>query len=438
MSDPASTKLPEPAIPPAWGPSGRLPPVRIADIRAICTAPEGIRLVVVKVETTDAGLYGIGCATFTQRPLAVVTAVETYLKPLLVGRNPDDIEDIWQAAFHSAYWRNGPVLNNALSGIDMALWDIKGKRAGMPLHQLLGGRSRRAADVYVHVNGRDAAEVEDRIRAQMARGFRHLRVQMAVPGQASYGVGKMQETALGAQPAQSYRLALDQGSWEPRPYLRSVLDLFERLRGTFGDTVELIHDVHERVPPIMAIQLAKDLEPYRLFFLEDPFAPEDQDYLRQLRAQCSTPIALGELHVGPHDYVPPIRDRLIDFIRCHVSDIGGITPARKLASLAEFFGVRTAWHGPGDTSPVGHAANLHLGLHVPNFGIQEATLWGEATRAVFPGCPEIRDGSMFANDLPGLGIDIDEAEAARHGFPDHALNGAWPEIRRRDGTVIRP
>jgi mannonate dehydratase len=220
--------------------------------------------------------------------------------------------------------------------------------------------------------------------------------------------------------------------------VRSVLDLFERLRGTFGDTVEMIHDVHERVPAVMAIQLAKDLERYRLFYLEDPFAPEDQEYLRMLRAQCATPIALGELYVSPHEYVPPIRDRLIDFVRCHISDIGGITPARKLATLAEFFGVRTAWHGPGDTSPVGHAANLHLGLHVPNFGIQEATLWGEPTRAVFPGCPDIRDGAMWANDAPGLGIDIDEVEAANHPFPEHALNGAWPEIRRRDGTIIRP
>ncbi len=433
-----SPSLPEPAVPAPWGPAGTLPPIRITDVRAICTAPEGIRLVIVKVETSDPGLHGVGCATFTQRPMAVVTAVETYLKPLLIGRNPDDIEDVWQAAFHSAYWRNGPILNNALSGVDMALWDIKGRRAAMPLHQLLGGRSRRSADVYVHANGRDAAEVEDRIRAQMERGFRHLRVQMAVPGQASYGVGKPTETALGHQPTQSYRLALDQGSWEPRPYVRSVLDLFERLRGTFGDTVEMIHDVHERVPAVMAIQLAKDLERYRLFYLEDPFAPEDQEYLRMLRAQCATPIALGELYVSPHEYVPPIRDRLIDFVRCHISDIGGITPARKLATLAEFFGVRTAWHGPGDTSPVGHAANLHLGLHVPNFGIQEATLWGEPTRAVFPGCPDIRDGAMWANDAPGLGIDIDEAEAAKHPFPEHALNGAWPEIRRRDGTIIRP
>jgi mannonate dehydratase len=188
----------------------------------------------------------------------------------------------------------------------------------------------------------------------------------------------------------------------------------------------------------MAIQLAKDLERFHLFFLEDVFAPEDQDYLRMLRAQTSTPIAMGELYVNPHEYVPVIRDRLIDFIRVHISDIGGLTPARKLAALSEFFGVRTAWHGPGDTSPVGHAANLQLDLSTSNFGIQEAHLFGERTREVFPGCPEIRDGAMWSNDRPGLGIDIDEALAARYPFPEHPINGAWPEIRRRDGTVIKP
>lgn len=214
--------------------------------------------------------------------------------------------------------------------------------------------------------------------------------------------------------------------------------VFEALRNRLGGEVELLHDVHERVPPILAIQLAKDLEPFRLFFLEDVFAPEDQEYFRILRPQTSTPLAMGELYVSPTEALPLIRDRLIDFIRVHISDIGGITPARKLAALAEFFGVRTAWHGPGDVSPVGHAANLHLDLATTNFGIQEAYVFPERTRAVFPGCPEIRDGAMWASDRPGLGIDIDEALAAAYPFPEHPYQGGWPEIRRRDGTVIRP
>jgi mannonate dehydratase len=421
-----------------WEPCASLPPVTITDVRVICTAPDGIRLVIVKIETSDAGLWGVGCATFTQRPLAVVAAIEHYLRPFLVGRDPDDIEDIWQASFVSSYWRGGPVLNNALSGVDEALWDIKGKRAGMPVYQLLGGRARRAADVYVHANGRDVDELEDRVREFQAQGFRHVRCQMEVPGYATYGRGSADPLPGGKPDAALGRLDRYQDPWEPGPYCRLVPRLFETLRERLGGDVELLHDVHERVPPIMGIQLAKDLEPYRLFFLEDVFAPEDQDYYRLLRPQTSTPLAMGELYVSQSEYVPLIKDRLIDFIRVHLSDIGGITPARKLAAFSELLGVRTAWHGPGDVSPVGHAANLHLDIASSNFGIQEAYLFPERTRAVFPGCPEIRDGAMWTNDLPGLGIDIDEKLAARYPFPEHPYNGAWPEIRRADGTVIRP
>jgi mannonate dehydratase len=426
----------EPAITPAWEPTAGMDPVRITGVKAICTAPDGVRLVVVKVQTSDPGLYGLGCATFTQRPLAVVTAIEEYLRPFLLGRSPDDIEDIWQAAYVSSYWRTGPVLNNALSGIDMALWDIKGKRAGMPVYQLLGGRTRRAANVYVHASARDFGELVEQIRGHMEHGIRHFRLDVPVPGR-EFGAGSRP-----ANPAEELwrPLDLERSAWEPRPYCRHVLEMFEHVRGELGEDVELLHDVHELLPPIMAVQLAKDLEPYKLFFLEDPVAPEDNEYLRVLRVQSSTPIAIGELYVNPHEYVPVIRDRLIDFIRVHISDIGGLSPARKLATLCEFFGVRTAWHGPSDTSPAGLAANLHLDLASPSFGIQEQTSpeISDAMREVFQGVPEVRDGALWSNDLPGLGVDIDEAAAARYPFPEHELNGAWPETRRADGAVIRP
>jgi len=415
-----------------------MPAIKITNVKTICTAPDGIRLVVVKVETSEPGLYGLGCATFTQRPLAVVTAVEQYLKPFVMGRDPNDIEDIWQAAYVSSYWRSGPVLNNAMSGVDQALWDIKAKRAGMPLYQVFGGKARRAANVYVHATGRDFQEVEDKARAFVEQGHRHIRCQVEVTGYSTYGTGGSQIAPTGASARPAYRPPLDRRPWEPRPYCRLVPKLFEHMRSALGEEIELLHDIHERVPPILAIQLAKDLEPYKLFFLEDIFSPEDNDYFRILRQQCSVPIAMGELFVNQHEYVPLIRDRLIDFIRCHISDIGGLTPARKLANLCEFFGVRTAWHGPGDTSPVGHAANLQLDLSSSNFGIQEASLFGERTREVFPGCPEIRDGMMWSNERPGLGIDVDEAQAAKHPFPEHPINGAWAEVRRADGTVIKP
>ena len=407
---------------------------RITAVRAICTAPDGIRLVVVKVETSEPELYGLGCATFTQRPLAVVAAVQEYLEPFLVGRDPQAIEDIYQSAYLSSYWRTGPVLNNALSGVDEALWDIKGKQAGLPVYQLFGGKCRSSAALYAHATGRDLQEVEDNVRAYMERGYRYVRCQMAVRDYSTYGSGAWSLSATATPP----HLRLDQAPWEPTPYCRQVPRLFEHLRSRVGDDVELLHDVHERVAPIQAIALAKELEQYHLFFLEDLLAPEDNEYFRIVRQQTSTPLAMGELFVNQAEYVPLIRDRLIDFIRVHISAIGGLSMARKLAALCEFFGVRTAWHGPGDVSPVGHAANLQLDLACSNFGIQEQHEFGERTREVFPGTPEIRDGALWSNDRPGLGVEIDEALAAKYPFPEHPYNGAWPAIRRLDGTVVRP
>jgi mannonate dehydratase len=429
----SSQQIAAPLLPPPWDRGGESG-LRIRDVRVTLTAPEGIRLVVVKIETDEPELYGLGCATFTQRPLVVATAIEQYLKPQIVGRSPHDIEDIWSMLAVSSYWRSGPVLNNAISGIDMALWDIKGKLAGMPLYDLLGGRCRTAATVYVHASGRDPVEVEDGARGYLEQGFTHVRCQVAVPGSSTYGVAG----ALDSEEPHPAHLRLRQESWDPGAYARAVPALLEHLRLALGDGVELLHDIHERVPPIMAIGMARELERYRLFFLEDPLAPEDNGYFTLLRQQTAIPLAMGELYVNVNEFLPLIEDRVIDFIRVHLSDIGGITPARKLAAMCELFGVRTAWHGPGDVSPVGHAANLHLDLAVPNFGVQEAHRFDDVCREVFPGTPEIRDGMMWANDKPGLGIDLDEALAARYPYPEHPLNGAWPPVRLRDGTVQRP
>jgi mannonate dehydratase len=315
----------------------------------------------------------------------------------------------------------------------MALWDIKGKRAGMPVYQLLGGKCRGNAALYAHATGHDFATVEEDARRWIAQGYRYVRCQVMVPGYATYGVHGRPGSEARPQP-----LGLDGGAWEPSAYCRLAPRLFEHLRAALGPEVELLHDVHERVPPIQAIGLAKALEPYNLFFLEDPFAPEDAGYFPLLRQQTAVPIAMGELFVNPAEYVPLVRERLIDFMRVHISSIGGLSPARKLAAFCEFFGVRTAWHGPGDVSPVGHAANLALDLACHNFGIQEQHVFGEHARKVFPGTPEIRDGALWPNERPGLGVDVDEALAARFPFPDHPLNGGWPPVRRLDGTVVRP
>ena len=408
--------------------------LRIKDVKTILTAPDRIRLVIVKVTTDKPDLYGVGCATFTQRPLAVATAVQEYLKPFLLGKDPDQIEDVFQSSFVSSYWRNGPVLNNALSGVDMALWDIKGKQAGMPVYQLMGGKCRHAAALYAHASGRDLKEVTTNVQEYIEQGYRYVRAQIAVPGHSTYGARDKSIKQGFWEPISSEQRHV----FEPTTYVNTVLELFEHLRAELGYDVELLHDVHERIPPIQAIGLAKELEKYRLFFLEDPLAPEDIEYFRLLRGQTSTPIAMGELFNNPNEYVPLIKDRLIDFIRVHLSQIGGLSMGRKLAAMCEFFGVRTAWHGPGDVSPVGHAANLALDLACYNFGVQEQHIFGEATSKVFPSCPEIRDGYLWSNDAPGLGIDIDEELAAKYPFPEHPLGGGWEAVRKSDGTVIRP
>jgi mannonate dehydratase len=418
----------------ADAPAAKGAPITITDVKTILTAPAGIRLVVVKVITSEPGLYGLGCATFTQRARAVETAIDKYLRPFLIGKNPLAIEDTWQSVFLSSYWRNGPVLGNALSGVDMALWDILGKRTGVPVYQLFGGKCRKAVETYRHASGETFAEVEKAVRTLIEQGQRVVRIQVGIPGLETYGSGpkgRKEPTAPGANAGTLV--------WEPRVYTRTVPKLFEHIRKQIGDEVELLHDVHERVPPILAMQLAKDLEAFKLFFLEDPFSPEDIGYFEKLRPQTTTPIAMGELFNNPNEWVGLVSGRLIDFIRIHISQVGGLTMARKVAALCEFFNVRTAWHGPGDVSPVGHAANVHLDLAISNFGIQEARLFTQAEQDVFPGCPLLKDGYYWSNDKPGLGIDLDEKIAAK--FPitdDPPFDYRWGNYRKKDGTVVKP
>ena len=428
--------------------------MRITDVRAICTAPAGLALVVVKVETSTPGLHGLGCATFRQRPLTVVTAVNDYLRPFLVGKDPSAIEDIWQSAYVSSYWRSGPVLNNALAGVDAALWDIKGKCANVPLYQLFGGKCRDYVPLYTAAGGDDVHAVEESVRGFMEQGYRYVKCSTSEPGLARYSAGSnatgWQRSAQGEPGSQDGHagtpddevLGVDhgalEGAWEPTPYVRKVPRLFEHLRDQLGDSVELLHDVHERIPPVQALGLAKALEPFNLFFLEDPLAPEDNGYFRIMRQQTTTPIAMGELFVNQAEYVPLIQERLIDFIRVHISDIGGISVARKLAAFCEFYGVRTAWHGPADVSPVGHAANMHLDFACHNFGIQEQHVFNQAAQDVFPGTPEIRNGAMWSNERPGLGVELDEELAARFPLPEMPYGGGWAPLRRDDGTVVSP
>ncbi|MCE2393413.1 starvation-sensing protein RspA [Candidatus Poribacteria bacterium] len=407
--------------------------LKIRDVRIIVTQPTA-NLNVVKIETNEPEIYGLGCATFTQRALVVETAVNDYLRPFLIGKDPADIEDIWQSCNVSAYWRNGPILNNAISGVDQALWDIKGKVAGMPVYDLFGGKSREAAAVYIVPGGNDLKEYEENVWALIEDGFRYFKLGGADRFFAD-------DVPHGEKPIITNKVSESSGSiYDPAKSVRTIVRAFEHFRSTFGWEVDVIYDVHERLPPIMGLGLAKELEPFRLFFLEDLFAPEDNDYFRLVREQTSTPIAMGELYNNPHEIIPMVKDRLLDFMRVHVSQIGGLTPARKLAALCEAFNVRTAWHGPTDVSPVGHAAQLMLDLNVWNFGIQEAGPYQtNLLKEVFPGTPEVRNGYMWANGKPGLGIDIDEELAAKYPITEPARsNWSWGNVRLADGTIIRP
>jgi mannonate dehydratase len=403
-------------------------PIKITKVRAILTAPQRTRLVVVKVETSEPGLYGLGCATFNQRPLPVVSAIQDYLDPFCRGRDANNIEDLWQTAYTSSYWRNGPVLNCALCGVEMALWDIKGKRAGMPVYELLGGKCRFAVDTYGHADGRDLKELEEAVKRLQAEGRRHIRIQMG-----GYGSPHLSKNADFHEAG--FGLPKDQ-HMDSLPYLKATPKMFEHIRNTCGDEIELLHDVHERIQPIEAVRLCKELERYRPFFIEDPLAPEDNAYFKQLRQQTSVPIAMGELFNSPHEWVEVIKERWIDFIRVHLSQTGGFGVMRKIATLAEWFRVRTAWHGPPDLSPVGHAANAHLDLAVHNFGIQEGLRTSEELLEVFPGCPTIRNGYLYVNEAPGFGVELNETAAKKYPFPEHP--GYWEPLRRRDGTAVRP
>ena len=397
--------------------------ITIKKVRAILTAPANINLIVVKIETSEPELYGLGCATFAYREKAVKCIVEEYLEPLLKGRNVADIEDLWHLMNQNAYWRNGPVINNAISGVDMALWDIKGKLANMPLYDLLGGQSRKGVAVYRHADGSTLEEITENVLKFADQNIRHVRIQWG-----GYG-GKAKDIN---QPAHS-----QEGVYYcPDQYVRNTLKLFEYVRGKIGEEIELLHDCHERMPPIEAIRLAKELEPYRLFFLEDVLSPEQSQWLTMLRNQSTTPIALGELFNNPKEWDYLITNRLIDFIRVHISQIGGITPARKLAIFCEQFGIRTAWHGPGDVSPIGHAANIHLDLVSHNFGIQEWSGITETAMEVFPGSPVLKDGYVYANKKPGLGIEINEELAKKYPCKTEVTN--WTQTRVPDGTLNTP
>lgn len=397
----------------------------ITDARVIITSP-GRNFVTLKI-TCDDGTTGVGDATLNGRELAVAAYLSEHVVPCLIGRDAHRIEDIWQYLYKGAYWRRGPVTMTAIAGVDMALWDIKGKLAGLPVYQLLGGAAREACMVYAHANGTTIADTINVALAERDKGYKAIRLQCGVPGLAStYGVakpGQRYEPADAALPSESV--------WSTEKYLRVVPELFAAAREALGPDVHLLHDVHHRLTPIEAGRLGKDLEPYRPFWIEDPTPAEDQDAFRLIREHTTTPIAVGEVFNSIWDCKALIENRWIDYIRATVVHAGGITHLRRIAALADLYQVRTGCHGATDLSPVAMAAALHFGLSVSNFGVQEHMPHTDETDAVFPHGYRFEDGMMHPGDAPGLGVDIDEALAAGYAYKRAYL----PVNRLEDGTL---
>ncbi len=406
-----------------------LPPLKITRVRTIQTRTNAAWSI-VKIETSEPGLHGIGSASEMFRPGAIPPAVEV-LAQGLVGRDPDEIEDIWQANHMSSLWRNSATMNVALAGVDAALWDIKGKRAGMPVYSLLGGRARAAVPVYDHAREETTFEgCEEAVRRSMERGFTHIRVQLG-----GYGGGGFIEPGKGERPRGG-----PQGRvFDEELYVDTIPRLFEHIRAKVGFAPKLLHDAQEHLTPLKAIQLAKALEPAKMFFLEDALGLEDLTWYRTLRQNTVTPQAAHEKLTGPAEYMPLISERLVDFIRFRVAKVGGITPARKIAAMAELYGIRTAFQEGGDNDPVSFAASMHLDAAIHNFGIQEENHFTAEEFEAFPGAPVVERGYLYPSNQPGLGVDIDEARAAKllKSVPS-ARYQYVPADRKIDGTFVRP
>jgi len=399
--------------------------MRIVDGKVIVCSP-GRNFVTLKLVTED-GVHGLGDATLNGRELAVASYLSDHVLPLLIGRDARRIEDTWHYLYKGAYWRRGPVTMAAIGAVDTALWDILGKSLNTPVYQLLGGASRESVMVYGHANGETVDDTVKAVAHYIEMGYRAVRAQSAIPGVLhAYGVGRGQ---LYYEPAEK-GLPLE-SVWSTERYLDFVPSLFERLRKEFGYDVHLLHDVHHRLTPIEAGRLGKSLEPFRLFWLEDPTPAELQSVFRIIRQHTTTPIAVGEVFNTIFDCAQLIEEHLIDYIRATVIHAGGITHLRKIAALAELHHVRTGAHGATDLGPVSLAAARHFDLYVHNFGIQEYMRHTEETDRVFPHAYSFQRGAMHPGDAPGLGVDIDEALAAKYPYEPAYL----PVNRLQDGTV---
>lgn len=402
--------------------------MKIKEIKVFVTNP-GRNFVTVKVITED-GVYGLGDATVNGRELAVVTYLEEHVVPCLIGRDAHSIEDIWQYLYRGVYWRRGAITMAAVAAIDMALWDIKGKVAGLPVYQLLGGKCRQGITLYAHANGETIEDTLDKVQECIDQGFKAVRLQTAIPGlKETYGVLGENKDYFELQ---GNRPLPPEQEWSTSKYFKLVPELFKKARERFGDQIEFLHDVHSRLTPIESARLGKLLEEYNLLFLEDSSMAENQDNYKIIRQHTTIPLAIGETYNTIWDCKDLIQNQLIDYIRVAATHAGGITAVKKIANFADVYNVRTAPHGAPDLSPICFAAHMHLNISTTNFGIQEFVGFGnEQSQTIFKHGMRLENGMIFLNDTPGLGVDFDETEAAKYEYKRSYL----PVSRLEDGTL---
>ena len=400
--------------------------MKITDAKVIITCPSR-NFVTLKIYT-DQGIYGLGDATLNGREKAVSTYLEEYCIPALIGMDPRNIENIWNYFYKGVYWKRGPVTMTAIAAIDMALWDIKGKALNTPLYNLIGGKSRNCILVYCHANGNDIEETIDKVGKKVEQGYKAIRVQCGIPGlKSTYGVPK------GKKPYEPAEKGLPREDiWDTSKYLNFTPKLFEKVRHYYGDELHILHDMHHRCTPIEAARFAREVDPFHLFWIEDPVSGELQEGLRLIRQHSTTPCAIGEVFNTVYDYTNLITEQLIDFIRMPIVHGGGITHLLKVASFASIYHINTGFHGATDLSPINMSAALHFNFAINNFGIQEHMPHEEIVNEVFQHNYWYDKGFMYIKDKPGLGIDIDEEKAKKYPYTTASL----PVNRKLDGTLF--
>lgn len=399
---------------------------RIVRAEVLVSSPTR-NFITLRITTAD-GITGLGDATVNGRELAVASYLTDHIAPLLIDLDPGRIEDIWQYLYRGAYWRRGPVTMAAIGAIDMALWDILGKRANLPVYQLLGGRVRDAVPTYGHAFGWDIPALLDAVDEHLAKGARHIRVQSGVPGlDKVYGVSKdpnYEPAGRAARPSEE--------RFDADAYIRHLPKVLAAVREKVGDDIQVLHDAHHRLTPVQGARLAKSVEPFNLFWLEDVTPAEDQEAMRMVRNASTTPLAIGEVFNSIWDCQYLIENRLIDYIRTAVVHAGGISHSRKIYALAEVHGVKAGPHGPSDISPIALAASIHMGASTHNFGVQEYMGYADLVHEAFPHAWSYADGVLQPGDEPGLGVSIDEELLNAHPYATAYL----PVARRMDGSVL--